>query len=257
MLDTGITILQGDGAGAIDMLGATESTFSDDLRWAEQTARVLDDAEVDIARVRSLLTEADAVARYVPGAGDLVDEEERATFTDVLGSEDVARRLPDLRGALRRVEEAAERRYDASRSRLEEAAGRARARLEAHPDWSRLTDEDRTDLTERLRRAAEPPACDDHSIAALGTLLAAEQELARQAEQLFAEIPRRLPIEPTDGHAVAVDLAGLLPAGDLADQEAVEAWLAQVREALRLQLASGPVRLTVGSAERLLEGIAR
>jgi hypothetical protein len=247
VLDTWNAIIQGDGSGAVAVLGAADCTFPDDVRWAEKAARELENAEEDLVRTRRVIGEAESVIRYFPVARGIFSEADRAIVDDVLKSESFFDRVPDLRKAIRQMLERAKTTYQVQLENFRGDLAKVRLRLESQPEWQWLTDEDRADLMARLPAAPTDAAGDgEGALYAIGALLSQHQHLPRLEVELIEEARSRgkkPPVNGGDGEAT-VDLAELLPRFPLADETAVERWLDEVRSRLRLALAEGrPVRL--------------
>ncbi|MDP9363898.1 MAG: BREX system P-loop protein BrxC [Chloroflexota bacterium] len=258
VLDAGNAILAGDGGGAVPILGAVESTFGDDLRWAEEAAKTLAEAEPEIARTREVLREADRVIRYFPGVGSVVSDDDRRVVADVLGSESFSERLPDLRQAVRQVMERAEKTYRVGRENLASELARARLRLEAEPGWSLLRDEERADLIGRLPQPPPGTVDGDQVLFEVGTLFGTHQNLPRLEAELRDQLRALADGRGgQNGGGAVLDIAGLLPREPLADRAAIERWLGELRLALEGALAGGePVRieLTVATAAERMVG---
>ena len=245
LLDTWSAIMQGDASGAVAILGAANSTFRDDLIWAEKAAKALDEAEEDLRRARRIISEAETMSRYFPSAPAVISDADRAAIDDVLRSESFFDRIPDLRHAIRRVVEGAKATYCAELERFKTDLERAKLTLESLPEWHWLSDDDRSDVVGRLPSPPPDEVSDDNALAALGQLVALHANLPRTEAELTALVRElgKPPIDTGVGETV-VDLAELLPLTPLADEAAVELWLEEVRSRLREALIEGrPVRL--------------
>lgn len=273
LLDTAQALQEQDGAAAIGVLGEPECAFPNDLRWARQVNAALGNkADRDITSARDTIREADELTELFPDV-ELVEPGERDTMKDVLSSQEFYTRLADLRGIVRRVRERAASLYCDQRTLYEADLIAARNRLEALPDWLRLTDEDRTDLIARLNGhpSAEQPAdgeeqaeesaegekrskqpADGEELRQLRALLVRRTGIAGRLQELIGEVARRVPIIETgeihEGPVAPVDLdlSAVASAAVIGDDAELKAWLTSIEAVIRNALSGGaPVRIRV------------
>jgi len=247
----GRAILQGDGAGALSILGAADCRFSSDLEWAKLIAAELErGADGTVREARELLRAADELCGDF-GVPTLAEEGERGLLEDALKSDSFHTRLADLRGLDRRLRERASASY-ADRHRAYAAALLAiRKALEALPEWLRLADEDREDIGNRLISDLPASAPEGQEVAALRRLLARDAGIDRLRRELEAEVRRRVPAEPAihDGNdtAAPVDFElAVNPPEVVRSLDDLEPWFTELRSAIASALQAGaPLRVRV------------
>ena len=191
-------LLRGDAGNAAAILGGPECSIPEEIGWARSVVDALEEgAEADVSRARVLLESVRELDALFPGAGaDVLSEADRDAAREVLESERFFERLPDLRGVIRNLTDAAGRRYQEERKSLLEACKAAVACLEAHPDWPKLADEDREEIASRLQTDVPGKPDADNPVRALQTLLVRRSSLAGLIDGLQKEIEKRKPVPP-------------------------------------------------------------
>jgi hypothetical protein len=243
-------LLREDAGGAASILGAPESGFAADVRWAREAVKCLDlDGEETLRGAAALRRELVELTELFPDLGDAAPPEHLRAIEDVLASESFPARMADLRSAVAALRPAIGTVYSERRSRLASAVRSARDELEAMPEWAALDEEDRDAVATRLNiddLPANPAA--DRLAADLRRLLTRAARLAAALAEGKAEVRRRVPAKPrreadkTDAAQVVV-LRTLLPASVLGDVAAVERWIEDLRRRLVELAELGPVRL--------------
>jgi len=145
-------VLLTDASDAPDRLGREESALYDNLKWAGEVKRSLDNGLETI--IRSLLTHQQAIQDLpdtgVPGTlrQNVAEDLERLRLR--LQQEDFYRHAPDLNTLLTalqvQVEVAVQQLIAQQQQRIKEGA----ADLERLPDWQELTEEERNNVRSRL-----------------------------------------------------------------------------------------------------------
>ncbi|MBN1630528.1 MAG: BREX system P-loop protein BrxC, partial [Thermoleophilia bacterium] len=152
VLSSAADLLKGDAGAAAGILGSVECEIPGEVKWATAVVDALEGgAESDVLRAKSVLGSLVELERLFPGsAAGLLGEEERAEAEEILSSERFYGRLPELRKIVGAALNQTEVRYA---STFEQYAGHLKGaleRLEAEPDWPRVSDEDRAELATRL-----------------------------------------------------------------------------------------------------------
>ena len=252
LLDTAQALQGQDGAAAIGVLGEPECAFPDDLKWARHANAALGNgAGRDIEAARGVIREADDLEGLFPDVR-LVEPDERDTLKDVLSSQEFYTRLADLRGVAPRVRDRAAALYRDRRILYEADLIAARKGLEALPDWSRLTDEDRTELMARLDVDVPAEPASSEELRLLRTLLVRRTGLAGRLQELIGDVDNRVPSPTIVSGGVAapqpvdLDLSAVASSAVISDDAELTAWLTSVEGAIRNALAAGaPVRIRV------------
>lgn len=252
LVETGRSILAGDAVGAVALLGARACEFPDDLRWAKEASRALENgADEEIRTARSLIGAAERLEQLFPGmATGLVSSAEKATVAEVLASENFAQQLTDLRAVTREIRDRASAGYAEQFAAYQGELAAGRDRLEARPAWLQVSEEDRTEIGRRLAPSVPGAPAREDPLGSLGLLLARRAQIPTLESELIRELERRAPppAEPSPRSAgeVEVDVFPLLPDRPLADTGDLDDWLASLRQQLRAALEAGtPIRLRV------------
>lgn len=252
LTDTGRTILQGDGSGAVSILGAVDSSFPDDLRWAKRVQQALEQGVTDdIRAARAILTQAEAVQRLVPSI-HLVTQADRDLLDDVLGSDAFFDRVGQLRELVRRIRDRTADLYQASFAEYQAGLTAIRNAMENEPVWLRLGEDDREDIAEQLLPVVQPVVSADQALAYIGPLLMAKAGLGTLKDRMLDELRVRDPgvLVENSGQPVEISIGELLPAAELVSANDLDLWLETVRERISGALQQGiPVRIVVSTLE--------
>lgn len=249
LLDIGKQMSQGDGSDAIAMLGAGDSTFVDDLLWAERAVKALESGgESTILAAREALRQARQLEqRYAEVS--LVTDSDLAAIEEALNSDDFAGRLADLRAAAGAIRRRAVTVYAERAATLAERLQADLNRVEGHRDWLRLEDEDRELVASMFTLTLPPTTSESAALTDLGDLLVREAVQPADlptAERRVAELAPTLVIEPGNGDdPVHVSLSRVVNPATLATEGEIGAWTAQVEVDLvkALREAGKPIRV--------------
>jgi len=229
--------LSGDATDAGAILGAKESTFAEDVRWARALLKAFEeDAETSIRRARQLQTTlATTDMLYPDEARRILTDSERDMLRETLSSERFHERLADVRSITQAALNRAETRYTETRGDLAAQIEQLGLRLEAHIDWLLLTDEDRNAIMDRLQANLPTRTPTGDPVQALTALLVRQTGLAGLERDLSAEIVRRLPVvqPPLNGEGVPeveqMGLAVLHPPAVITSEAELDEWLRDIR----------------------------
>jgi hypothetical protein len=258
-LATCAILLKEDAAGATSLLGGTQCSLPEDVKWADGLTRALDaGGEKEIAEARRAIERARELATLFPTAEELGRHESLGTMDEVLSSESFHERLADLREAHRELSAHANSMLTTAQARLVSAVESARARLEARPSWRRIPEETRQESVDALLRALELPRAEDcfAPLQYVWTLLlnlpALELELATAADELAKALdaqesedePEVVVVVDRPRAVEAIPFTHLLPQAPLASAQDVEAWIEVLRSRLLERVQLGPIELT-------------
>lgn len=197
VLSSAANLLRGDAGNAAAILGGAECAIPAEIVWARSVVDALGNgAEADVHRARILLDSARELEALFSGStAELLSATDRETVQQVLDSERFFERLPDLRGVVRSLSDAAGRTYRRERAEYAKAIKSALAVLEADPDWSTLVDENREEIASRLQVAVSDAPDADNPVRSLQTLLVRRSMLPTLLEELRKEIQKRKPTQ--------------------------------------------------------------
>jgi hypothetical protein len=236
--------LSGDATDAGAILGARDATLPEDIRWARAVFKAFEaGAEDDVRvanRLRHALVEIDML---FPGEGKvLLPAADQETLNEALSSERFFERLADIRLILRAVDDRAQARYADLWREVDEEIRQIAARLEAHPDWLMLLDEDRNAIMGRLQAALPPPSPGADLVGSLKTLLVRRSGLAGLQRELEVEIVRRVPpvpiIEDEPPQVERLALSSLQAPPLITSETELDEWLGRLRARLSALLRS-------------------
>ncbi len=182
-------LLKGDAGNATAVLGTADCQIPDNIQWARSIIKALGEgAEDDLRCARRLLDEHRELAALFPdNTAGLLSDADRQTFTDILSSDRFHKRIPDLRGAIRGLLDRVSECYTRHYAPYSEALLAGLRELEAHPDWARLSDDNREELAARLANDLADKCDEDRPMQSLQTLLVRSASLPG----LVAQIVRR------------------------------------------------------------------
>ena len=250
LLQSCADLLQEDAGAATGLLGAEDTPIPAEICWAKGVLGVLDDdGEELVRRASELRSELAELPDLFPNARELAADEGVAVLEEILGTDQFAERMADLRRGVSALEQVVRQRYASEFEHLAERAKEMRRRVEALPEWRRLDPEDQEAVREQLSPADLPEEPDDEK------LLGAYRRLLGRLGQLPGlpdEVRRRAPSPtPVDGgdegpetHLVPLDE---LPSSEvLRSPEDVERWLDAVGQRLLELVDLGPIRVVQG-----------
>ena len=253
LLESLTALVQQDAGAAASILGAIDCALPGDIRWAEGIVTALKGgAEDEIKNAHRLAKGLEELTLIDAGeAGRLDAPAAIAPIREILASQDFQQRLGDLRLMLRSVADRVATRLDALRSEYVSARDRARAELEAMPEWPRLTDADRKDIVEQVSNhdLPERPVA-GQELAHLQLVVVRRDQLAGKLDKLRAEVRRRVPAPPSPPPPPAdeevVELNALLPSDALKTDTELQVWLDRLKQSLTALLQAGKsIRLRV------------
>ncbi len=191
-------LLKGDAGGAGAVLGGVECSLPDEITWAKAVFEALESgAEEDVRNALSVLNAVADMERLFPGSTtDILGTEDKEAAEEVLYSDRFHERLPDLRSVIRGVVDRAQSRYADELAAYKESLKKALGGLEADPDWTRLLDEDREEIADKLTCDMPETPENKDSVTLLQTLLVRKRTLAGLIAELREEVKRRCPVEP-------------------------------------------------------------
>lgn len=241
LLQTAADLLKQDGSGATAVLGTVDCALPTDAAWARSISDALaGGGEADVRLARDLERGLSELIELFPAAGfDLIPEERAAAIQEGLGSENFHKHLPALRGAVRSTLDRVRARYAERRAVYTGTLNAAVQALEAMPEWTRISPEDREDIARQFTADGLPEApTEGREVASLRLLLARESALDRLRTEVEAEVRRRVPPPPkpsglpTESTEEVVDLAELAPPDVLRSTADLESWLSSLRARL-------------------------
>jgi hypothetical protein len=253
-------LIKEDAGGATSLLGTKESTVQADYKWMLSVVQALKVGEGDIRAARRLETGLRELAGDFSATRDLVELPGLATLREVLTGEHFAERMDDLRVALAGLGLVLTRRYTEELATYRSAVDALLQRIEALPEWPRISDEDRVAVAEELADRSLPsePGAQD-AVVLLRRVLTRRAQLPEREAQLVARV-RSLAVEiircpgpdefdPPGEEADPVDVAfdSFLPESELTSTADVDQWLNGLRPVLHERVRQGPIRLKGGA----------
>lgn len=236
LLEECTELLRQDAGAATSLLGAADTAFPADVRWARDLARCLNEGgEDELRRVQELLREMRDLEQFDPEEAQALGvEEDRSRLAECLRSDDLPARMADLRGAVRRLLEKAAARYAELRAQVESGRREALQELERQPEWARLDPQDQEELGERLLRVDLPEQPrPGQEVTALGHARSRRAGLSARLGEVEAEVRRRAPAPPPPPPAARgverIPARDLAPKGRLTSEAEVASWLEAVR----------------------------
>jgi hypothetical protein len=247
LLQTITDLLKQDGSGATALLGAVDCHVPADTTWTRSVSDALSGGgEADVRLAREVERGLVELAEMFPVSGlSLLDSNAVAPIREGLDSENIHERLPALRSAVRSLLDQVQATYRERRVRYEESLHQAVQALEALPDWTRITAEDREEIVARFTSVtlpSVPPA--GREVTELRRLLARDSGLPALRTEVGEEVCRRVPPAPippdqTEPGEETFDLAELAPRGVIDSATALDAWLSSIRSRLETVLHLG------------------
>jgi hypothetical protein len=264
-LQTCADLLKEDAGGAASLLGGVESAIPVEEKWASGVVKTLDNGgEEDIGASRGMLDRLGELADLFASVQELLHSNAVTTITEIVSSESFHQRMADLRDAQRALTRSVRALYHAEREPLLRALDEVRKRLEARPEWIRISDEDRVEIATELVATGLPEEPQE-PLGALQRVLTRRLGLADLEERLARKVDRRrifmmianARIDDDEGDDVpsddadapmnlveSVPIGDLLPDAELANAADVERWIADLRARLLERVQLGPIRLT-------------
>lgn len=248
LLQTCADLLKEDASGAAMVLGASDCSLSSDIGWVKAVLKSLnEDGERLIRTAHGLDAFVGDLEELFPGeAGEIIEDSHRETIQAIRSSDNFFDRIPDLRIALRTIDDNIGQRYDQIKQQYEEQLIEARKELEASARWLDLTPEDRQDIGGRLTSSGIPvEPRPDRELADLRLLLTRRTGLAALVGTLKHEVDQRVPEEQpeldeeTDGETsvvIRITARDLDPPPSIATTEDLEVWITELRNRLQALL---------------------
>lgn len=240
-------LLRGDASDASARLGGTDTSLADDIHWAREATRALDnDGENDLRQARRLMANLNELEQYSPGLRASLEIDDRLQMLATVNrSERFYELLPDVRTTLLLAYE----RMLAQLNRLSavymKALEVARMELEAIPEWRNLQDADRADIAAHLTYQPGAPNNLVDMLNAYKSLLFLSNGLASRLNGLRDEV-RRLgaevitAIEPDDQPEIeTVSFASLRPTTVITQESELNAWLKNLKQRLLERIKAG------------------
>ena len=245
-------LLKGDASESASVLGGVECSLPDEIKWANAVFSALESgAEKDVSRAHSTMNSIADLERLFPGSTtDLINPQDQESLDEILISDLFYEHLPELRTIIREVSSRAGKRINDDRISYTQKLNNALNILEAETDWSRLGDEDRSDIAARLFCSLPETPTDEDSLQLLQTLLVRTSTLPGLVEELKAEITNRTPDKTDDGEGTqaveeVIEAVDLVWKSDvITTPEEVDSWLKGVRKRLlELLKINGRIRI--------------
>jgi hypothetical protein len=235
-------LLRGDASEAAARLGGTDTTLVENIRWAREASRALDnDGESDLRQARRLMANLSELEQYSPGLRANLDIEDRLQMLSAVNqSERFYELLPDVRTTL----QVATERMQAQLSKLSatylKALEKAQAELESMPEWRNLQDADRADIASRLM--FQPPAVTALAeiLNSYKTVLFQYNGLANRLNSLRNEVLLLgVTVEKIEEDVESVSLVSIRPESVISTPSELETWLQNLRQRLLEHLQAG------------------
>jgi hypothetical protein len=254
-LESCTMLLQEDATGATSLLGGTQCSLPEDVKWAEGLTRALDSgAENEIKEALRVIAKALELAALFMEAEELGVHPALTTMREFLASESFHERLTDLREAQRDVVAAAQSLAEGARLRLKARIDSAVERIAARPSWSKLPYELRVEHKQALESVGlEADAPDvfvtlQHLLTALLRLPSVEEVAAVAVDTQARLLKDKSEKTESDGDRSvpaleSIAVSSLLPEGPLTSARDVEAWVERLKTALLERVQLGPIRL--------------
>ena len=172
-----------------------------DVQWARGVSDCLSGgAEAEISAATRLLAEiARLTAMFPDAATGLIADADATTIREALASETFNERMANVRSAIRTTTENITSRYDQIRQQCVVDLEEAKARLEAMPEWMKITPEDQNELGQRMTALDVPDEpVKGREVADLQVLLARRASFPSRLAALADEVrkPSRRPFHP-------------------------------------------------------------
>ena len=252
LLATMANLLKGDGSDAPVYLGATDSELPQEIAWARQATRALDQGgEEDIRRARTVVASLEELDSLFPGeARRLAPREETAHIREALKSENFGEKLADVRSQSQAILRAARDAYQSCWNEYNQALNAAETVLQSHPKWVDLEDADRAELAARLQNLLPNQPASGNELPGYRTLLVRQRSLPGLIQDLLTEVQRRVPEAPPpppvppngDGQPIEVEIvevAEILPHDPIFDRSELEGWLNELRALVESYIQQG------------------
>jgi hypothetical protein len=235
-------LLRGDASEAAARLGGTDTTLVDDIRWAREASRALDnDGENDLRQAARLMANLSELEQYLPGLRTRLGIDDRLQMLSVVNqSERFYELLPDVRTTLQIA-------YDRMLAQLNKlndayfnALEKARTELEALPQWRKLQDADRADIGSRL--IYQPPVVTTlpEVLNAYKTVLFQYNGLANRLNGLRVEVLQLgAKVEEAGEDVESVSFASIRPEAMISNESELENWLEFLKQRLLEMLQAG------------------
>lgn len=231
-------LLKGDAGDAAAFLGGIECVLIDDIRWGSSVIVVLEGgAEDELRKAQSFIDALEELNSIFPGStANIWDPENRAALEDVLDSDRFHERLPELREVVRKIKQRIQNSYQIQRDAFQEELREAANKLESHPGWSRLGDEERSYIANKLVFDIPEEASEEEPVKPLQLLIIRKQALPGLLIQLYQEVDQRQPKADPDGKVANGEQVETITADVLisptviTSADELDKWLSSIRE---------------------------
>jgi hypothetical protein len=241
-------LIRGDASEAATRLGGQETTLVEDIRWAREATRALDNGgEVDLEQARRLMANLAELEQYDPGLRARLELDERLQMLTLVNqSERFYEILPDVRTTLQNARERLTGLFHHLEYAYQSALQEAQLDLEALPEWKRVEDVDRAEIAGRL---IYQPATLNSLIEVLNAykaLLFLHNGLASRLNGWREEVKRlgvEVVIDEPETESVpeieTVSFASLRPSALIAREADLDTWLNSLKQRLLERLKAG------------------
>lgn len=239
LLQVAADLLKQDGSGATALLGALDCSVPNDTAWARSVSDTLaGGGESDVRLARDLERGLTDLGELFPSVtATLPSSKQLPAIQEMLGSENFHEHLPALRGAVRSITDGVRVSYAEHRTTYVEAIRMALQALEALPEWTQISAEDREDIARLFATEGFPEtAREEREVGDLRLILAREAALDRLRADAEVEVRRRVPPPPepeTPPTEESINVADLVPPDVLRTTSDLENWLSTLRTRLQ------------------------
>jgi len=247
VIQSATDLLRGDAGDSASLLGGTTCDLPDEIEWAKSVVTSLESgAEADVQQARDVLNSLTEFTSMFPEcAKGLVLETDREVAEGLMRSDRFFDNLPQLRSIIREIKDKTKTRINDEKLKFEMSQKDALSRLESTPDWPKLSEEDREEISARLRN--EPPDIDEgNPIRSLQKLTIQQIRIPTILSELRQEIEKRVPKkgiagEPSGEEEIDEEIISLDAISEpqvITTQKELDAWLKLLRERLAVILKS-------------------
>jgi hypothetical protein len=189
---------KGDAGGAAAILGGKECQFLEEILWARSLFDALESgAEADVRKATAILASLDQLeSAFSDISKSLLLEIDRDTAKNILLSDRVHERIPELRGIIRSLADKTSVRYLSEKNDLDVAVKNGLDSLESMPEWFKVEDEDRKEIASRLSRGLPETADESNPVRSLHDLVVFRRTLSGLLDELRAKIKNMVPRPP-------------------------------------------------------------
>jgi hypothetical protein len=247
LLQLAADLLKQDGSGATALLGAVDCAVPADTAWARSVSDSLaNGGETDVRQARDLERGLGELADLFPSVITAMPASDQlAAIREMLGTDSFHEHLPALRGTVRSMTDNLRQCYAEQRAKFVEATRKALQSLEALPEWTQISPEDREDIARQFATDGFPEtATGGREVADLRRLAAREATLPVLAAEAVSEVRRRVPSPPaaegeTESVEEVLNLNELAPPRVIESATDLDSWLSAIRARLETLLRLG------------------